>query len=399
MQFSDLNHSEDPTRNIIYLDSNATTPVASEVMEQMLPFFQQAFGNASSSESILGLEAARAVENARTQIIDAIGANSAAEVVFTSGATEANNLAIKGLVQACMDKPVRIVTSSIEHASILNTCKHIATLGWDVTFLPVDNFGRVDPEVVADTINEDTTLVSLGMANNEVGTINPISEIGSITRALEVPLHVDAAQGVGNTPIDVRSMNIDMLTMSGHKIYGPKGIGALWVRRGMPRIKLEPMLHGGDQERALRPGTLNVPGIVGLGAAIELADISLQNNIREIGGLRDFLWNELRQHIEKIELNGHATERIPNNLSIFVPGVSGKALVLKLKDRIAFSTGSACHSGSNEPSHVLKALGCDVGRAASSVRFGLSRMTTREDISRVADLLANTVQALRAINA
>ncbi len=363
----------------IYMDHHATTPVDPRVLEVMLPYFTQCFGNAASIDHEYGNQAFQAVEHARRQIAQLINARYADEIVFTSGATEADNLAILGVAEQYEHKGKHIITCVTEHHAVLDPCHYLESKGWQVTYLPVDQYGMIDPSTVQKAIRPDTVLISIMAANNEIGTIAPIREIGTIARQHEILFHTDATQAVGYIPINVEEMNIDLLSMSAHKLYGPKGIGTLYVRKRHPRVKLVSQMHGGGHERGMRSGTLNVTGIVGMGKAAEIAKLEMATEGQRLSELRDHLWEGLQASIDDIELNGHPIHpdhRLPHNLSVFIPGVVSKSLVVQLKHEMAFSTGSACTTTKEEPSHVILALGFGEERAYSSVRFGLGRGNT-----------------------
>src|SRR6266566_7736635 len=394
-----MSNHDTRSRHPIYMDHHATTPVDSRVLEAMLPYFTQCFGNAASIDHEYGGEAFQAVENARRQIAQLINAKYSDEIVFTSGATEADNLAILGVAEQYADKGKHIITCVTEHHAVLDPCIYLEDKGWQVTYLPVDQYGLVDPDAVQRAITPQTVLISIMAANNEIGTIAPIAEIGKIARQHEVLFHTDATQAVGHIPIDVETMNIDMLSMSAHKFYGPKGIGALYVRKLQPRVKLVSQMHGGGHERGMRSGTLNVPGIVGIGKAAEIARIEMKTEGQRLSELRDRFWEGLQANIEGVQLNGHPTQRLPHNLSVFIPGVESRSLVVKLKHEIAFSTGSACTTAKVEPSHVILALGYGEERAHSSVRFGIGRVNVTEDIYFVMMQLAQAVRTLKQFKA
>ena len=377
----------------IYLDHAATTPLAPEVLEAMLPFFTGVYGNASSVHGP-GREARRAVENARRQVMKALNIAHPQEVYFTSGGTESDNWAIKGAALA--KGSGHIVTTAIEHHAVLHTCRWLAKHGFQVTYLPVDAFGRVTAAQVENALRPDTLLVSVMAANNEIGVLQPIGEIGRLCRERGVLFHTDAVQAVGALPIDVQKMPIDLLSLSGHKLHGPKGVGALYVRKG---VKLENLLHGGAQERGYRAGTENVPGIVGLGRAIEIAHANLAANADRMTRLRDHFIREAMARIPDTRLNGHPTERLPGNVNLSFGGVEGEALLLRLDlVGVAGSSGSACTSGALDPSHVLKALGLSDAAANGAIRFTLGTETTREEIDQVLELLPPIVADLRAMN-
>jgi cysteine desulfurase len=381
----------------IYMDNHATTPVDPRVLEAMLPYFTGAFGNAASRTHVFGWNAEAAVEQGRETIARFIGASSSKEIVFTSGATEADNLAIKGVAEYYKSRGNQIITTVIEHKAVLDSCKRLEREGFDVTYVGVGKNGVVDPQKIAEAITDKTILVSVMLANNEVGTIQPIGEIGKITRARNVLLHCDAVQGVGKTEFDVEAMNVDLASLTAHKIYGPKGIGALYVRRSKPRVRLVSQMDGGGHERGSRSGTLNVPGIVGFAKACELMlSEGAQENGR-LSALRDRLFERVSSQLDECILNGDREHRLPGNLNFSVAFVEGEALMMAIKD-VAISSGSACTSASLEPSYVLRAMGLDEDLAHSSLRFGLGRFNTQEEVDYVADLLVQKVQKLRAMS-
>lgn len=377
----------------IYLDCHATTPVDPHVVEAMVPFFTEHFGNPSSLTHQYGWEAEAAVKRSRELIAQGINATPE-EIVFTSGATEANNLAIKGVAEAYFNKGRHIVTVQTEHSAVLDPCAYLESLGFEVTYLPVHSDGLVDLEALEKSLREDTILVSVMAANNEIGVLQPLAEIGRRCRDRGILFHTDAAQAIGKIDLNVEAQCIDLLSMTGHKIYGPKGIGALYVRRRQPRVKLAPQLHGGGQERGMRSGTLYTPQIVGFAKALEIAWQSQASEQRRIGELRDRLWQAL-QDIPGIHLNGHPTQRLANNLNVSVGGVDGQALLLGLRNVAAISSGSACSSTSTAPSHVLKAIGHSDDLAYASLRFGIGRFNTPEEIDYVAHFCRETIDALR----
>jgi cysteine desulfurase len=380
----------------IYLDNNATTRVDPRVVEAMVPYFGAEYGNAASRQHAFGRKALEAVEEARCHIASLIGAESR-ELIFTSGATESNNLAILGAAFGRKDFGDHIVTAAGEHPSVLDPCRHLEKQGFRVTVLAIDRHGRVDPEQVAGAITDQTILVSIMMANNEVGTLQPVAEIARICRDRGVLFHTDAVQGLGKIPIDVRAIGADLASFSAHKVYGPKGIGALYVRGGRPRVALHPLVHGGGHERGLRSGTLPVPLIVGFGEACRLCQASLANEALRIGSLHDHLWQQIQKALPDAVLNGHPTERLPGTLNASFPYIDADALMLQMPE-VAVSTGSACTSASIEPSHVLKAMGLDDEAARSSLRFSLGRFTTAEEIDAVSDAVISAVARLRAIS-
>ncbi len=379
----------------IYFDHNATTPVRPEVLEAMLPYFGERFGNASSVHTF-GREARRALEDAREKVAKAINAQPS-EIVFTSGGTEADNTAIKGIAHLLRDKGRHIVTSQVEHKAVLETCKYLDKEGFEVTYVPVDSTGMVHPEAVEEALREDTVLVSIMHANNEVGTINPIAKIGEICHSRGILFHTDAVQSFCKVPIDVQAMHIDLASFSAHKIYGPKGVGALYVRRG---VRFTQLLHGGEHERKRRAGTENVAGIVGFGRAVELAMAERDEENRRLISLRDRLWRGIQEKVERVRLNGHPTERLPGTLNVSFEGVEGESVLLSLDMKgVAASSGSACTSGSLSPSHVLEAMGVPPELAQSAVRFSLGRSNTEEDIDYTVEILPGIVQRLREMSA
>lgn len=380
----------------IYMDNNATTPVDPRVLEAMLPYFQGKFGNAASRNHSFGWEAEEGVENAREQVAHCLNA-SPKEIIWTSGATESNNIAIKGVAQMYKDKGNHIITQVIEHKAVIDPCKYLEQNGFDVTFLPVDKQGMIHPEQVREAMTDKTILVSIMHGNNEVGTINPIREIGKLCKEKDVLFHTDACQTFAKLPIDVEDMGIDLLSASGHKIYGPKGVGCLYVRRKRPRVRCEPVIHGGGHERGMRSGTLNVPGIVGMGKAAELCREHQAEEIKHITALRDRLKKALFDRLGDIYLNGHPTQRIPNNLNISFLYVEGESMMMGIHD-VAVSSGSACTSASLEPSYVLKALGLGDDLAHSSLRFSLGRFNTIEEVDYVAERVCATVEKLREMS-
>lgn len=380
----------------VYLDNNATTPVDPEVFEAMKPYFCEKFGNAASRSHKFGWEAEEAVEKARGQVAGVIGAD-AKEIVWTSGATEGNNIAIKGVAAMYADRGRHIITSAIEHKAVIDPCKYLEERGCQVTFLKPDKLGMVHAEQVAEALTDQTILVSLMHGNNEVGTLNPVAEIGRLCKQHGVLFHTDCCQTFGKVPIDVNAMGIDLLTCSGHKIYGPKGVGALYVRRRNPRVRCEPVIHGGGHERGMRSGTLNVPGIVGMGKAAELCRTNMDGEARHIGSLRDRLRDGILSQLDEVHLNGHPTLRTPTNLNISFAYVEGESLMMGFED-IAVSSGSACTSASLEPSYVLKALGVGDELAHSSIRFSVGRFNTAAEIDHTVDRVVTAVRRLREMS-
>ncbi len=384
----------------VYLDNHATTPVDPRVLEAMLPYFRDRFGNAASVNHAYGWEAADAVEQARAEVASLLHVPPRS-IVFTSGATEANNLAIKGVLRAA-PAGSRIVTCVAEHRSVLDPVRRLKRSGYEVGWVGVDRMGLVDPGEIERALDERTVLVSIMLANNEVGTIQPLDEIGAICKKRGVLLHCDAVQAAGRiaalpggATLDANALGIDLMSISAHKLYGPKGVGALFVRRGEPRIRIEPLFDGGGHEGGLRSGTLPVPLIVGFGAACRLARETLSDEQRRIADLRDRLWQGLCDQLEGLHLNGHPSRRLPGNLNISVEGVDGDVLMTSLT-RIAVSSGSACTSADPEPSHVLRAMGVPENLTRSSLRFGLGRFNTAEEIEFAIDYVAETVRRLRA---
>ena len=377
----------------VYLDYQATTPLDPRVLEAMLPFFSEHFGNPASRTHAFGWRAAAAVDAARAQVAALIGAPSPEEVLFTSGATESDNLALKGVMQACRDRGRHMVTVATEHHAVLDTCKRLEQDGLRVTYLPVDKHGRVLPEAVRSAITGDTVLVSVMAANNEVGTLAPLAEIGRITREKGVLFHTDAAQAAGRIPLDVGALGVDLLSLSGHKLYGPKGIGALYVRRG---VHLSPQMEGGGHEFGLRSGTLNVPGIVGLGRACDLCRQEMAAETERLRAMRDRLHATISESLGNVFLNGHPVERLAGNLNLGFAGAAAEAIMATMKD-VAVSSASACTTAAVEPSHVLRAMGVKRTLAHNSIRFGLGRFTTEEEVDYVARRVVEVVRAVRAM--
>jgi cysteine desulfurase len=376
----------------IYMDNHATTPLDPRVLEAMLPYFTDTFGNAASRTHAFGWAAEAAVEDARDTVAELIGVESGKEIVFTSGATESDNLAIKGVAEYYGSKGNHIVTTVVEHKAVLDSCKRLEKQGFEVTYLPVGTDGLVDPEAVRAAITDKTILVSIMLANNEVGTVQPLEAIGKITRERGVLFHTDAVQGIGKTPFDVKRMNVDLASITAHKMYGPKGVGCLYVRRSKPRVRLVAQLDGGGHERGNRSGTLNVPGIVGFAKAARIMiDDGAAENLR-IRALRD----RLHRAIAK-QLDDHPEHRLPGNLNISFAFVEGEALMMAIKD-VAVSSGSACTSASLEPSYVLRSMGLDEELAHSSIRFGIGRFNTEEEIDYVAELVTGKVKKLREMS-
>ncbi len=381
----------------IFLDNHSTTPVDPRVLEAMMPYFTGKFGNAASRNHAFGWVAEEAVDVARERIAKLIGAQSEKEIVITSGATESNNLALKGVAEFYKDKGNHIITTVIEHKAVLDTCKRLEKQGFEVTYLGVAKDGRVDPDDVKKAITDKTILVSVMFANNEIGTVQPLAEIGKVTRERGVLLHTDAVQGVGKVDFDVQSMNVDLASITAHKMYGPKGVGALFVRRSKPRVRLVAQMDGGGHERGNRSGTLNVPGIVGFGKA---ADIMIQEGREESARLltmREHLRTRIQSALEETFINGSMEHRLPGNLNLSFAFVEGEAMMMAIRD-VAVSSGSACTSASLEPSYVLRALGVGDELAHSSIRFGIGRFNTNEELDYVADLVIEKVKKLREIS-
>jgi cysteine desulfurase len=380
----------------IYMDNNSTTRVDPRVVEAMLPYFTEKFGNAASRSHVFGWETEEAVEAAREQVAALIGAGPK-EMVITSGATESNNLAIKGVAGMYKRKGNHVITAVTEHKAVLDPCKRLERDGFRVTYLPVDRYGQVHAEQVAEAITDKTILVSIMAANNEIGTLHPVAAIGKVCKQKGVLFHTDAVQAVGKVPVDVEAMGIDLLSLTAHKIYGPKGIGALYVRRKDPRVRLEPIIDGGGHERGMRSGTLPVPSIVGFGTACELARLEMPEEALRLLRLREKLRTGIMDRLTETYLNGHPTERLPGNANISFAYVEGEALMMGIKD-VAVSSGSACTSASLEPSYVLKALGVGDELAHSSIRFGLGRFSTEEEVDFVVGAVVREVERLREMS-
>jgi cysteine desulfurase len=378
----------------VYMDNHATTRVDSRVLDAMLPYFTEKFGNAASRNHSFGWEAEEAVDRARNQIAALIGAKSK-EIIFTSGATESDNLAIKGVVEFYKEKGNHIITCVTEHKAVLDSCRALERAGKaTVTYLPVDKFGMVDPDAIRNAITDKTVLITIMWANNEIGTIHPIAEIGKIAKEKGIIFHSDAVQAIGKVPVDFEKAGVDLASITAHKIYGPKGIGAIYVRSKGPRVRLTPMVDGGGHERGMRSGTLNVPGIVGFGAACELAGMEMPEESQRLIQLRSQLQAGLFERLDEIYVNGHPTERLPGNLNISFAYVEGESLLMGIND-IAVSSGSACTSATLEPSYVIRALGIDDELAHSSIRFGLGRFNTLEEVDYVTDRVSKEVKRLR----
>src|SRR5437763_3423630 len=380
----------------IYFDNHATTKLDPRVLDAMLPYFTEQFGNAGSRNHAFGWQAEEAVEKSRKQIADLIGA-TAKEIVFTSGATESNNLAIKGVAEMYAEKGNHVITVATEHKAILDTCKHLEQQGIRVSYLPVQANGLVDLDMLRDAITDKTILISIMYANNEIGVIQPVAEIGKLAREKGVLFHTDGVQAIGKVPVDVTKDNIHLMSLTGHKLYGPKGCGALYVRRKNPRVQVAAQMDGGGHERGMRSGTLNVPGITGFGEACAIAKAEMPDESKRLQYLRDKLRNKLESELDEVYINGSMESRLPHNLNISFAYVEGESLLMGIND-VAVSSGSACTSASLEPSYVLKALGAGDDLAHSSIRFGLGRWSTKEEVDYVADKLANVVTRLREMS-
>jgi cysteine desulfurase len=380
---------------LIYLDHNATTPVHPEVLKEMEPFFSRDFGN-SSSAHVFGKRPKEKKEEARARVAALLGC-APGEVVFTSGGTESDNAAIKGAVFASDGRGPHVITTAVEHHAVLHTCRYLEErFGCEVTYLPVDEYGRVEPARVAEAMNPRTVLVTVMMANNETGTLNDLAAVGRIARERGVLFHTDAVQAVGKVPISVGDLGIDLLSLSGHKIYGPKGIGALYVGSG---VKIDPYVHGGGHEEGRRAGTENIPGIVGLGMAAEVAANGLEERSAKLTKVRDYLWERIREEIPDVQLNGHPEERLPNTANISFPRIEGESAMMMLDTRsIALSTGSACSSEDLEPSHVLTAMGVSGLDARGALRFSFGREGSREEVDAVMEVLPGIIERLRSMS-
>ena len=383
----------------IYLDHHATTPVDEKVVEEMTPYFTESYGNPASEDHIFGAKAKQAVNQARERVSEAINCREE-EVIFTSGATESDNLAIRGAADyaADHDKGSHIITAVTEHEAVLEVCEDLETDGFDVTYLPVDENGKVDPVDIQDAIRDGTILISIMAANNEIGTIAPIKEIGEIAKENEVFFHTDAVQALGYLPIDVEEMGIDLMSISAHKIYGPKGVGALYVRRRNPKVKLNPLIHGGGHERGWRSGTLNVPAIVGFGKAVRMADQNLKEQSQHVDELTSYMWDRLNDELDDVVLNSHPEDRIPNNLNISFTGVENKALVKNLQPDIAVSAGSACTTGTVEASHVLQSITDNEDVWHNAIRFGFGKDNTHKEVEYATEEVIKIVNRLRNLN-
>ncbi|KAL3526929.1 hypothetical protein ACH5RR_011585 [Cinchona calisaya] len=379
----------------LYLDMQATSPVDPRVLDAMLPYYLSRFGNPHSRTHLYGWESDQAVESARAHVAALIN-SSPKEIIFTSGATESNNISVKGAMHFYKDKKRHVITTQTEHKCVLDSCRHLQQEGFEVTYLPVESDGLINLDKLRAAIRPDTGLVSVMMVNNEIGVIQPLEEIGKICKEFNVPFHTDAAQALGKIPIDVDKMNISLMSLSGHKIYGPKGIGALYMRR-RPRIRVEPQMNGGGQERGIRSGTVPTPLVVGFGAACEVAKKEMDYDENRIRGLQERLLNGIRDKIDGVVVNGSADRRYAGNLNLSFAYVEGESLLMGLKE-VAVSSGSACTSASLEPSYVLRALGVEEDMAHTSIRYGIGRFTTEEEIDRAVELTVKQVEKLREMS-
>lgn len=379
----------------LYLDMQATTPVDPRIFDAMIPFYQSQFGNPHSRTHLYGWESESAVEHARSQVASLIGA-SPKEIVFTSGATESNNISVKGVMHFYKDKKKHVITTQTEHKCVLDSCRHLQQEGFDVTYLPVESDGLIGLEKMRAAIRPDTGLVSVMAVNNEIGVVQPMEEIGAICKEYNIPFHTDAAQALGKIPIDVNKWNVSLMSLSGHKIYGPKGIGALYLRR-RPRIRVEPQMNGGGQERGIRSGTLPTPLAVGMGAACELAMKEMEYDTKRVSALQERMLNGIRGRLDGVVVNGSMERRYPGNLNLSFAYVEGESLLMGLKE-VAVSSGSACTSASLEPSYVLRALGVDEDMAHTSIRFGIGRFTTEAEVDRAVELTVRQVEKLREMS-
>lgn len=379
----------------VYLDNNATTRMRAEALEAMLPFYKETYGNASSIHEF-GRAARRAVDDARAKVAGLLGAASPEEVIFTSGGTEADNLAVKGVAHALREKGNHIITTTIEHHAVLNTCRFLEKEGYAVTYVGVDKDGLADPAAIRDAITDKTILITVMYANNEVGTIEPVEVIGRLAKERGIAFHTDAVQAIGKAPFAVKDTGIDLLSLSSHKIYGPKGVGALYIRK---KTRCTPQMHGGHHEMGKRAGTENVAGIVGFGRAAELAKAETTGEAKRLGGLRDYLYKGITAAITDVQLNGHPEKRLANTVNVGFKYLEGESIILSLDmEGVAVSTGSACTSGSLEPSHVLTAMGIDPADSQGSIRFSLGRDTTKDDIDYVVGVLPPIIKRLRAMS-
>ncbi len=380
----------------IYMDNQSTTSVDPRVLEAMLPYYKEEFGNAASRSHAFGQRAREAVEEARAKIARFINAHEAGEIVFTSGATESNNLAIKGIAEMYREKGNHMITTAIEHKSVLDTCKFLEAAGFQMSYLPVSNDGLINLENLRKAITPKTVLISVMYANNEIGVLEPVSEIGEMAKEHEIFFHCDAVQAIGKIPVNVQAMGMDLVSISAHKIYGPKGIGALYVRKRNPRVRLVPVIHGGGHEGSLRSGTLNVPAIVGFGKAAEICEREMDGEAKRILHLREKLRKGLTEKLGDVHLNGSLEKRLPGNLNMSFRFVEGESLLNEISEEVAVSSGSACTSANLEPSYVLKALGVGEDLAHTSIRFGLGRFTTEKEVNDTIDRVVKVVKRLRA---
>lgn len=376
----------------LYFDNHATTPVDPRVLEVMLPYFKEFFGNAASKQHSFGWSADRGVEEARKQVAQLIGATPQ-EITFTAGGTESDNMAIVGVFEAFEPEGVHVISTATEHKAILESLKYIQSRGAEITILPVDKTGKISAEQIENAITDKTRMISVIFANNEVGTVNNMQVIGEIAKKNDILFHTDAVQAAGRLPIDVQKLNIDLLSLSSHKIYGPKGVGALFMKRKQPRIRLTPLMRGGGQEKGVRSGTLNVPGIVGFGEACRIAKEEMSLEVSKLSAWRDLMIAELRK-IPHSQINGDLQNRLCNNISITVKGVPANRIIMALPE-LAISTGSACSTQSVEPSYVLKAIGLSDDAAVSTVRFGLGRFTTENEVKSAIEIFTSAIDKLR----
>ncbi len=390
------NNTQTLVKTPVYLDYHATTPMDKRVLNEMLPYFTEHFGNAASRSHAFGWEAEEAVEKARGQVASLIGA-SEKEIIFLSGATEADNLALVGVAEMYKDKGNHIITTAIEHKAILDTSKYLESKGYQVTFLPVDKFGLISIDDLKNAITDKTILISIMWANNEIGTLQDLKTIGKIAKERGIIFHTDAVQGIGKIPFNVNEMGVDLVSITAHKMYGPKGVGALYVRRKNPRVRLAEQIHGGGHERGMRSGTLNVPAIVGFGKAAEIAQQEMETESKRILRMRDRMHKAITDAIPEVYLNGHPTERLPGNLNLSFAYIEGESMIMALKD-LAVSSGSACTSASLEPSYVLKAIGVGEELAHTSIRFGLGRYTTDAEVDFAISRVVENAQRLRELS-
>jgi cysteine desulfurase len=381
----------------IYMDNHATTPVDPRVLDTMLPFFTERFGNASSRNHVFGWDSEAAVDSAREQVAALLHAVSPREIVFTGGATESDNLAIKGVAEAYRERGNHIITCAIEHRAVLDSCKSLEKKGYQVTYLPVTREGLVDLDRLRGAITDRTVLISIMAANNEIGTIEPVHEIGRVAKEKGVLFHTDATQAVGKIPVNVEEWGVDLLSLTAHKLYGPKGVGALYIRSSKPRVKITSLIDGGGQERGVRSGTLNVPGIVGMGKACEIAREEVLIDGERLTVLTERLKSGIMSQLDQVSVNGHLSQRLPGNMHLSFAFIEGESLLMGLKD-IAVSTGSACTSASLEPSHVLKAIGLEEHLAHASIRFGLGRFNTQEEVDYTVRRVVEEVRRLRELS-